>query len=372
MPRRFRLWLCLHVLLLSRGRALLDESKVFQVLDRLSGLTLAVVGDLFLDKYLEIDGRLRETSLETGLEAYQVARTRCTPGAGGTVLNNLAALGVGRLLAVSVLGDDGEGFELRRALDRRGVDLSLVIQSAERATPTYTKPMLDVGSAPPRELNRLDIKNRCPMPPALEAALIAHLERAFRMADGLVVADQVEEADHGVITEQLRDRLAELAAQQPDKVVLADSRARIGLFRHVWLKANRTECVRAIEASEGRWGASKAAGADTLQSARGCSEFLARRAGRPVYCTLGSQGMLYTDAERSTHIPAYPVAGAIDIVGAGDSATAGIICGLCTGLDSVAAGALGNLIASITIQQIGTTGTATPEQVLRRWREVSQ
>jgi hypothetical protein len=30
-----------------------------------------------------------------------------------------------------------------------------------------------------------------------------------------------------------------------------------------------------------------------------------------------------------------------------------------------------NLVASITIQQLGTTGTATREQVLQRYREVS-
>ena len=30
----------------------------------------------------------------------------------------------------------------------------------------------------------------------------------------------------------------------------------------------------------------------------------------------------------------------------------------------------GNLVASITIQQLGTTGTASPAQVRQRWREV--
>ena len=34
------------------------------------------------------------------------------------------------------------------------------------------------------------------------------------------------------------------------------------------------------------------------------------------------------------------------------------------------AAAFGNLVASITIQQIGVTGTASPEQVRRRWKEV--
>ena len=34
------------------------------------------------------------------------------------------------------------------------------------------------------------------------------------------------------------------------------------------------------------------------------------------------------------------------------------------------AAAFGNLVASITIQQIGMTGTASPEQVRARWRVV--
>ena len=42
-----------------------------------------------------------------------------------------------------------------------------------------------------------------------------------------------------------------------------------------------------------------------------------------------------------------------------------------SGLTHEQAAAFGNLVASITIQQIGVTGTATPEQVRARWREVS-
>jgi sugar/nucleoside kinase (ribokinase family) len=69
-------------------------------------------------------------------------------------------------------------------------------------------------------------------------------------------------------------------------------------------------------------------------------------------------------------VPAYPVRGPIDPVGAGDSASAGILCALAAGAGLEAAAAFGNLTASITVQQIGTTGTATPEQVRRRWQEV--
>lgn len=68
-------------------------------------------------------------------------------------------------------------------------------------------------------------------------------------------------------------------------------------------------------------------------------------------------------------VPAPPVRGAIDIVGAGDSATAGIVASLLCGATEIEAAAVGNLVASITIEQLGTTGTATPNQVVARWKE---
>ena len=70
------------------------------------------------------------------------------------------------------------------------------------------------------------------------------------------------------------------------------------------------------------------------------------------------------------HIPAYPVSGPIDICGAGDSCSAGIASAMVSGATHEQAAAFGNLVASITIQQIGVTGTATPAQVRARWREV--
>jgi sugar/nucleoside kinase (ribokinase family) len=58
-------------------------------------------------------------------------------------------------------------------------------------------------------------------------------------------------------------------------------------------------------------------------------------------------------------------------VGAGDSCSAGITAAIVSGCTHLQAAAFGNLVASITIQQLGVTGTAAPEQVKSRWREVS-
>src|SRR5512145_497370 len=118
----------------------LTAALIEQVLDRLPALAVGVLGDLFLDRYLDLDAALTEPSIETGLDAYQVVRVRSYPGAAGTIINNLVALGVGRVVPVAVIGDDGEGYELRQALAALpAVDASFLTLTAERRTPTYTK-----------------------------------------------------------------------------------------------------------------------------------------------------------------------------------------------------------------------------------------
>ena len=70
-----------------------------------------------------------------------------------------------------------------------------------------------------------------------------------------------------------------------------------------------------------------------------------------------------------TLVPGVRIEGPVDIVGAGDAATSGIVVSLLAGTDELEAATVGNLVASITVQQLGTTGTATPEQVRARWRD---
>ena len=226
---------------------MLTTSIIETILTSIPNRTIGVIGDLFLDRYLDLDDALTEPSIETGLDAYQVVTVRSYPGAAGTVINNLAALGVGRIVPIGMIGDDGEGYELRQALQRMpGVSLANLVISSDRRTPTYTKPMLGRAAEVGRELNRLDIKNRQPLPSEVEAEILARLSAAWSSVDVLLVLDQVSEPECGVITGRVRDRLAELAAKDTGKIVIVDSRERIGLFRNAWLKPNERECLQAI------------------------------------------------------------------------------------------------------------------------------
>lgn len=338
---------------------MLTTAVIEKILATIPQRTIGVLGDLFLDRYLDLDAALTEPSIETGLDAYQVVGVRSYPGAAGTVINNLVALGVGKIVPIGMVGEDGEGFELLQALRRMpSVDLAHLVMTSARRTPTYCKPMLSQAGALPRELNRLDIKNRQPLPGEVEAKIVERLAANWAALDVLLVLDQVSEPECGVVTMRVRDRLAELGAQGAGKIVIVDSRERIGLFRHAWLKPNERECLRAAAAVSNL--------ADVLKG-------MAQRAGRPVFCTRGANGMLVQASADTAalEVLGYPVAGPIDTVGAGDSSSAALACALASGANLAEAAAFGNLIASITIQQIGVTGTATPEQVRERWSVIA-
>lgn len=373
---------------------MIELNRLESILAAFPQLKIGLVGDLFLDRYLDIDPELQETSIETALEAYQVTRVRNSPGALGTVINNLAALGVGRLLPVTVLGDDGQAYDLLKELAKLPVDPDRIIRDPARLTPTYTKPMRRDTMGIWRELNRLDLRNRAPLCRAIEERLLDLVSEVFDECDGLIVLDQVNEEGWGVVGPRLRDHLAELCTNQPGKLVFIDSRRHVGHFRCGVLKPNVVECLAALGES-----AQVEDAPFNLDIARRAALGLSRQTDRPLFCTLGERGILVvgfdecgarsfdergvrsaecgTDedssalrAPTSALVPGFPVTGPIDVVGAGDSATAGIVASLLAGATPHEAATIGNLVASITVQQLGTTGTASPEQVVASWKEI--
>lgn len=329
------------------------------ILQNAGELQVLVVGDFFLDYYVLIDPERDEVSIETGKTAYQVVEVYSSPGAAGTVVNNLSALGVGKIKAVGVIGEDGFGFELKRHLTEQKVNVEHLFQCPTRLTPTYLKPLRGTREQN-EEQNRLDFKNWTPLSRELEDEVITALRREAPRCHAVIVADQVDQEGLGVITPRVREALSELGEAYPDLVILVDSRRHIGRFTNVLIKPNEFEAGRVL-------------GLDTAAAVPEESvRALQARTHRPVFLTVGAQGQWVSDGREVRHIPAFPVTGPIDIVGAGDSTSAGIVLALACGASVWEAAFLGNLVASITITKLGTTGTASPQEVLKRYEEWQQ
>lgn len=322
---------------------------------RFAALRIAVLGDFCLDRYWEIDPALKEFSLETGRSVHNVVRVRAQPGGAGTIVNNLAALGAGRILLIGFCGDDGEGFELQRALQRLpGVSLEHFFATPERYTFTYNKPLVIQPRRPPRELNRLDLKNWTPTPPEVERRLQASLEATAGDVNALIVLEQCSTPNTGVITRRVLKTLGRLAKANRPPLILADSRRSLRDFPPVAMKMNRAE-LRMLTGMKPPL---------SLERVREAARSLAKRNRRPVFVTLSEQGILAATPEGETeHLPALPVRGPIDIVGAGDAVSAALAVSLAAGAAVREALELANAAASVVVHKIGTTGTASVAEI---------
>ena len=332
----------------------MNDGRFAEITGRYRGLRLAVVGDFFLDRYLHIDPAKAEVSIETGLPVHNVVEVRPQPGAAGTIVNNLVALGVGTIHAVGFCGDDGEGYELRRALAAQpGVRLDHFLTARSRRTPVYGKPLVIEPGMPPRELNRLDSKNWSATPVELSEELARRVLGLVGEVDAILLMDQVDLAETGVVTGPVRGaaRGAQGAANGP--IVLADSRRGLGAYPPLTFKMNADELARMT--GDAGLGAGRVAA-----SAAG----LASKNGRAVFVTMAEGGIVGAMPGREAqHVPAHPVRGPIDIVGAGDAVSANLAAALAAGADAREAMELAMAAASVVIHQLGTSGTATIAQI---------
>ena len=293
--------------------------------------------------------------METGLPVHNVTNVRAQPGGAGTILNNLAALGVGAIRPIGFVGEDGEGFELWRALERMpGVGLEHFVKTSQRRTFTYCKPLVVSPGSPPLELNRLDSKNWTPTPQLLQGLLASRLQEAAQQANAVVVLDQVDIPETGVVTQRALQTIGTLLKRRPELLILADSRRGLGGFPPVIYKMNASELGTLTGAKTNL----------DLEQIKTAASGLARDNRASVFVTLAEQGLLgATAAGQVEFAPALPVRGEIDIVGAGDAVTANLAVSLASGATVCEAIEIANAAASVAIHKLGTTGTASTAEI---------
>jgi len=332
----------------------MDPARFSKITARYADLRIAIIGDFCLDRYLEIDPSKREISIETGLPVHNVVDVRSQPGGAGTILNNLSALGAGHIYPVGFCGEDGEGFELKRALrERTGVYLDYFLQTPLRRTFTYCKPLLMHTHRPPEELNRLDRKNWSPTPALVQGQII---DSALKLAEAnaFVLLDQVDTPETGAVTRKVLEAIDSIGRKREGLFIVADSRRGLRGFPPVIFKMNAAE-LSALTGAEQNL---------PLDELKRIAVTLARKQGRRVFVTLSERGILgASPTGEAEHVPALPVRGPIDIVGAGDAVTANLTAALAGEATMREAMEIAMAAASIVIHQLGTTGTASVSQI---------
>ena len=170
----------------------------------------------------------------------------------------------------------------------------------------------------------------------------------------MVVLGQEDDQATGVVTPALLETLGKVVKAKPQQMILADSRRSLRNFPRSIFKMNAAE----LSALTGM------ATNISLKAIGAAAVRLAQQNQRLVFVTLSERGILGATPEgRTEHLPALPLRGEIDIVGAGDSVSSNLLAALLSGATLREALTLANAASSIVIHQLGTTGTANVAQL---------
>ena len=329
----------------------MKTEQLQKILNDISNVKIAVLGDFCLDAYWFIDEAMSEISVETNQATRPVSQQRYSLGGAGNVTNNLAAMKIRDIRAFGVIGTDPFGAEMVRIMKETGIQpQNLLIQTEDWFTHTYAKPYID-----DRELNRVDFGNYNHLSKETADRLISNLIQEIPEVDLVIINQQVPS---GIHTEYFKKRLVEVISQFPEKTFIVDSRNFNDYYTGAIRKMNDTEAARLC-------GLNKKPDEVVLYSEIVSSaNELYKRYEKPLFITRGSKGSLTIDSSGISEIPGLMILAKVDTVGAGDSYLAGAASSLAAGYDMTIAAQIGSFVAGVTVQKLFMTGTASPEEIL--------
>ena len=326
-----------------------DELK--KILEEISRVKIAVIGDFCLDAYWFIDELMSEISIETQRATRPVWLQRYSLGGAGNVTNNLAAMGIRDIRAFGVIGTDPFGAEMVKIMEHTGIQTNnLLVQKESWYTHTYAKPHVD-----DTEQNRVDFGNFNVLSKDTADGLIANLVREIPEVDVILINQQVPS---GIHTPYFKNELLGVIRKFPDKIFITDSRNYNDFYEGSIRKINDTEAARlcGIDRKPGE----VVLGSEVID----CAKTLFDRFRKPLFITRGKKGSLTISDKGICDIPGLMILAKVDPVGAGDSYLAGASTTLAAGYDMGVAATIGSFVAGVTIQKLFTTGTATPDEIM--------
>ena len=299
-------------------------------------VTVGVVGDLILDRYLR--GQTERISPEAPIPVLAVLDEEVRLGGAGNVVANLLSIG-SSVWAAGVVGQDAMGAQLRESLAAAGAEVSAVITDPGR--PTIEKVRLIARS---QQVLRFDREQLTPLAEPIEASLCGAIGKLAGRSDLIVVSDYAK----GTITPGV---LATLL--QGDRRVLVDPKGSdYSIYRGAYgITPNRAEAEAATHIPI-KNDASLQSAAEALFGIVGA---------RVVLITLGADGIYCAEqGGESFHIHS-EARNVFDVTGAGDTVIALLARYLAAGIPLSDAVRIANAGAGLVVARQGAVSVSLSE-----------
>lgn len=318
------------------------ERRLDELLEGFRRKTVAVVGDVMLDRYFW--GSVNRISPEAPVPVVDVESESARFGGAANVANNIRSLG-GKALLVGVIGNDSSGDLLTTMLREQGFTTDGIVRDNTRPTTVKTRII-----AHHQHVVRIDRELRQDISPSVTKKILDFVTANIAHIDAIILEDY----NKGVITTTLIHRLIALA-QKHKKIITADPKFN-NFFEYqnvTVFKPNKIEVEKALNRKLDTEEHVAAAGTELLQRLRAES----------VLITRGEKGMaLFEHNGKQSHIPALARKVA-DVSGAGDTVISTLTIALAGGASKQEACTLANVAGGVVC---GEVGVVTIEQGVLR------
>lgn len=302
------------------------------ITEKFSGIKIAVIGDLMLDRYLW--GRVSRISPEAPVPIVKLERKTCSLGGAGNVAHNLAALGC-QVRLLGVVGTDIEADILRNEILNLNISPDGLVVDLTRPTTIKTRVVSDS-----QQLIRLDNESAKTVKQEIEQELLRRSIAQLNDVNLVILSDYSK----GVLTDNFLQTFLTAAKQKQVRVLVDPKRSDYTAYTGATtITPNRSESELALKRSLISDKDFEIAGQELQQ----------KYSLEAVVMTRSEKGMTLFCHNNAYHFPTH-AREVFDISGAGDCAIAILAASLSAGLSWPEAVELSNLGAGVAVQKVGT------------------
>ncbi len=310
------------------------------LLSRLQGRTLLVVGDLMLDHFLV--GAVERISPEAPVPVVRFDHESFRLGGAANVAHNASALGAS-VHVVGIVGPDDAGRSIRSHLEKLGIDASGIVADAQRQTTRK----LRVVTSRNQQVARIDYEDDREVDGEVEAAVVRRIEQLSSSVEAIVLSDYLK----GVVSRGVANG-AIVSAKRRGIPLLVDPKVP-----HIDYYAGASVITPNHHEAEAVTHMRIRSDAEALAAAR---RFRQRAQCDSVLVTRGEHGMTLLGANEEASLGAEALEVA-DVTGAGDTVIATMALALAAGASLVDAARLANRAASVVVGKFGPATVSIAE-----------
>ena len=315
-------------------------SEIVPLLDKLKTKKICVIGDFMVDHNRIVRGK--RLSPEAPIPIVEPESEEFRLGGAGNVANNLCALGVGKVMLLTVVGPKNYKPGVFSAVEQSILTSPGPIFEKTRLTTVKERIVTRR-----QQIVRIDTQSHCQIKPKTIKAFLDMIDKQVPGSDAVVFS-------HGVCICPIVLRVKAVCANEKIPTVV-DSKAKDTMEKYVGTTVaipNIDEARLILKTDETDWNKVAIALRTALQL-------------QAAAVTLGPKGIMLATADGTKHYPALSCDSqqeVVDVTGAGDTVAAIMAVGLVLklGYDDIVR--LANVAAGVKVQKRGVA-TVTPQEI---------